>query len=171
MHSLRQVGIQHKIARTIEKELKRYIKWAMQDAGLDHYEFMPNISIKRFDSAKINKRNTARMIERYFHDWAVDYRAYYAEMPGVTPPRLLYGLVIIQHAVMLLTIDSARPKAKARCFADFNIAQEDQWLDSSLNIAIPIHLARKRLVQMAEDLQKAPSRGDIGRDNNDDDDA
>ncbi len=131
----------------------------MQDAGLEGREFMANIALKRFDKADMRRRDLARTVRDYFRDWAARYRAYYQARPGVRhPPRLLYGLVIIQHAVMLLTIDSARPRAKPRCFADFNMSQEHQWLDSSLNVAIPIHLARARLLRIAPDLPKAQRR-------------
>jgi len=149
--AMRQVGIIHKIARTIEQELNRYIRWAMKDASLDKLEFMSNIAIKRFDSAATGMRTMNQQVQDFFQGWAAEYRDYYAARPQIQkPPRVLYGLVIIQHGVALLTMDSAKPGRRAKIFGEFNMAQENQWLESSILVAIPICMARDRLVRMAE---------------------
>ncbi len=177
---LRQVGITDHIGRTIEKELKRYVSWAMRDAGLHTFAFMSNIRIKRFARRDMARAKFARRVERYFRDWAAEYRAYYAQRLPPTPPlaaptataatataaapRLLYGFVVVQHVVMLLTIDSARPAARTRCFANFNMSQDKQWMDSSLNVAISIHMARERLLKMRPSMPAADPSKDIEED-------
>ncbi|EPE06911.1 hypothetical protein F503_03338 [Ophiostoma piceae UAMH 11346] len=188
---LRQTG--HNTARIgaiIERELRRYITWAAADAGLDQcgpLAAMPNIAAKRFlvgadekrgRSQGRGKKPLARRVQEFFGDWVARYRSYYATLPEykvegsngketqrLRPPRLLYGFVIVQHAVMLLVVDAASPESGGyekittrtalgpirrkrrrqphpRCLADFNLSQGDRWLDASLNVAIPVHVAR-----------------------------
>ena len=188
---LRQTG--HNTARIgaiIERELRRYIGWAAADAGLDEcgpLAAMPNIAAKRFLVGADEKRGRgqgrgrkplARRVQEFFGDWVARYRSYYATLPEyevegsngketqrLRPPRLLYGFVIVQHAVMLLVVDAASPESGGyektttrtalgpirrkrrrqphpRCLADFNLSQGDRWLDASLNVAIPVHVAR-----------------------------
>lgn len=116
---------------------------------------------------KTKKRSLARQVQDYFGDWVARYRAYYASLPEynvedndeegdkgsrgrrhsrLRPPRLLYGFVIVQHAVMLLVVDAAGNRSsrhpRPRCLADFNLSLGDRWLDASLNVAIPVHVAR-----------------------------
>lgn len=122
---------------------------------------------------KTKKRSIARQVQDYFGDWVTRYRAYYAGLPEydvvegdasgghgghdghgghgggqrrLRPPRLLYGFVIVQHAVMLLVVDAAGNRSsrhpRPRCLADFNLSLGDRWLDASLSVAIPVHVAR-----------------------------
>ncbi|KJR81482.1 uncharacterized protein SPSK_01079 [Sporothrix schenckii 1099-18] len=116
------------------------------------------------------KRSIARQVQDFFGDWVARYRAYYAGLPAfdvdeaggethgagaaggaggtrrLRPPRLLYGFVIVQHAVMLLVVDAAGNRSsrhpRPRCLADFNLSFGDRWLDASLSVAIPVHVAR-----------------------------
>jgi hypothetical protein len=149
---LRQVGLTEKIAPTMEKELQRYLNWAMEDAGLHHCNFVPNIMVRALD-ADMGRKQLMRTIQAHFDDWTKEHQEFYAKQPQIkSPPRVLYGLIIIQHAVLLFTSDSARPKVKPRCFADFNMATERQWLDSGLNVAIPILVARERLLPIVDQL-------------------
>ena len=159
---LRTIGVTGKIAAIIEKEFNRYIQWAMKDAGLDRYEYMSNLAVRRFDNPNLGKRRLTRMLNDYLREWAASYRDYYAARPTIKPvPRLLYVLVIVQHAVLLFTLDSARPKARPRAFANFDMSQEEWWLDSSLNVAIPVHMARERLMRMIGTLPEAKKSADV----------
>lgn len=155
---LRQVGATRKIAPTIEKELRRYLQWAKQDAGLDRYDYKSNIAIKRFSATRLAGGDLADRVEVFFSQWASAYReSYAAGLPeGVEPPRILYGFVVVQHLVTLLTIDAARPGAKPRYFAEWNMSKEGRWLDSSLNIAIPVHMAREAMLRIADRLPLVP---------------
>ncbi|OAA62414.1 hypothetical protein SPI_03954 [Niveomyces insectorum RCEF 264] len=163
---LRQTGSTAGIGAVIERELRRYIAWAAADGGLARcapVAAMPNIRAKQFPR---DTHHLARRVQTYFRAWAARYRAHYAQLPAyvtvyedattatrgqqnaaparrrLRPPRLLYGFVIVQHMVMLLVLDAAHPRARPRCFADFNMSLGDRWLDASLNVAIPVHLAR-----------------------------
>ncbi|CAK7224114.1 hypothetical protein SBRCBS47491_005438 [Sporothrix bragantina] len=180
---LRQTG--HNTARIgaiIERELRRYIAWAATDAGLDRcapFAAMPNIAAKQFvvrsnektdrKGKKTKKRSVAHQVQDFFGDWVTRYRTYYASLPGyaveggdgsqkqrLRPPRLLYGFVIVQHAVMLLVVDAAGNRSsrhpRPRCLADFNLSLGDRWLDASLSVAIPVHVARAAQLRCQQGL-------------------
>ncbi len=72
------------------------------------------------------------------------------------PPRLLYGFVIVQHLVMLMVVDAAANRSsrhpRPRCLADFNLSLGDRWLDASLNVAIPVHVARAAQLRCREGM-------------------
>ncbi|EFX03074.1 hypothetical protein CMQ_3003 [Grosmannia clavigera kw1407] len=141
--------------------------------------------------ASTRKWTLARRIQDYFRAWATQYREYYASLPPfaeadagddavkeedddvgtsrclhlrrLRPPRMLYGFVIVQHVVMLLAVDAARPRARPRCFADFNMSLGGHWLDASLSVAIPVHLARAAQLRAARGLA-LPVRLDLDED-------
>ncbi|CAK7233039.1 hypothetical protein SCUCBS95973_008459 [Sporothrix curviconia] len=182
---LRQTGHNTvRIGAIIERELRRYIAWAATDAGLDQCKplaVMPNIAAKQFIVQSKDKKNTqnrkgkttrkrslARQVQDFFGDWVARYRTYYATLtdyavdghPGLKrrlrPPRLLYGFVIVQHAVMLLVVDAAGNRSsrhpRPRCLADFNLSLGDRWLDASLSVAIPVHVARAAQLRCRQGL-------------------
>ncbi|KAL1900102.1 hypothetical protein Sste5346_002410 [Sporothrix stenoceras] len=181
---LRQTGHNTvRIGAIIERELRRYIAWAASDAGLDRcapLAAMPNIAAKQFlvgrpqqqrspnkKGKKTKKRSIARQVQDFFGDWVARYRTYYAGLPEydtedgkkerLRPPRLLYGFVVVQHAVMLLVVDSAGNRSsrhpRPRCLADFNLSLGDRWLDASLTVAIPVHVARAAQLRCQEGLK------------------
>lgn len=183
---LRQTGHNTvRIGAIIERELRRYIAWAASDAGLDRcapLAAMPNIAAKQFlvgrpekrlspskrnGGKKTKKRSIARQVQDFFGDWVARYRTYYAGLPEfdtedgkkerLRPPRLLYGFVIVQHAVMLLVVDAAGNRSsrhpRPRCLADFNLSLGDRWLDASLSVAIPVHVARAAQLRCQKGLR------------------
>lgn len=153
MTCLRQVGLVEKIAPTIKRELTRFVNSVLDDAGLRRYDMVRNIAIKSVRSEGLDKDVLTKTIKKAFQSHLDKYTKFYGEHPELTPPRLIYGFVIIQHAVLLFTFDGARPKARPRLIADFNLSQGDQWLDASLGVAIPIYLARERLLPIAAKME------------------
>ncbi|CAK7565642.1 MAG: hypothetical protein SEPTF4163_003565 [Sporothrix epigloea] len=153
---------------------------------------MPNIKAKQFfvvpnekqngngkrrggRNGKAKKRSLARQVQDFFGNWVAQYRTYYAGLPEyaveggdnkqkrrLRPPRLLYGFVVVQHAVMLLVVDAASNRSsrhlRPRCLADFNLSLGDRWLDASLSVAIPVHVARAALLRCSQGLE-LPSTG------------
>ncbi|CAK7266486.1 hypothetical protein SEPCBS119000_002048 [Sporothrix epigloea] len=120
-------------------------------------------------NGKSKKRSLARQVQDFFGDWVAQYRAYYAGLPEfavegsesgkkrkLRPPRLLYGFVVVQHAVMLLVVDAASNRSsqhlRPRCLADFNLSLGDRWLDASLSVAIPVHVARDALLRCSQGM-------------------
>ena len=151
---LRQIGNNHRIARVINQELNRYVKWVFRDADLDKYNIAPNIVIKAVSVAGLDKDALTKMINKAFQVHLDKYAAFYsAAHPELAAPRVIYGFFAVQHAVMLFTMDAARPKVRPRLITDFNLAQKDQWLDASLCVAIPVYLARARLLQLTSKME------------------
>lgn len=140
----------------------------------------PATGSPHWQQGSVRKRTLARRIQDYFREWATQYREYYAGLPPfaerdargdtikeeddddgarrshnlrrLRPPRMLYGFVIVQHIVMLLAVDAARPRPRPRCFADFNMSLGGHWLDASLSVAIPVHMARAAQMRSARGL-------------------
>ena len=125
----------------------------MRDAGLHRYDMVRNIAIKSVSIRSLDKDALTKTIKKAFQNHLDAYRDFWDDRPELKRPRIIYGFVIVQQAVMLFTFDSSRDKVRPRLISDFNLSQEDQWLDSSLSVAIPVYLARERLLQVASKME------------------
>jgi hypothetical protein len=68
-------------------------------------------------------------------------------------PPLLYGFMIIQHIVMIITLDSSHPDNKFLVCADaLDLSQADQWLWNALALALPVNMARNELWKRRESM-------------------
>lgn len=67
----------------------------------------------------------------------------------LTPP-VLFAFVVVQHMVMLISLDSSRPDNEAIFFAHIDMSQADQWLWNALALALPVHMARDVLWERRE---------------------
>lgn len=68
-------------------------------------------------------------------------------------PPLLYGFMIIQHIVMIITLDASHPDNKFLVCADaLDLSQADQWLWNALALALPVNMARNDLWKRRESM-------------------
>lgn len=68
-------------------------------------------------------------------------------------PPLLYGFMIIQHIVMIITLDSSHPDNKVLVCADaLDLSLADQWLWNALALALPVNMARNELWKRRESM-------------------
>lgn len=131
--------------KTIERELRRYIKWACQDAGLDRHDLEMNIRILRYN-ANTAPTSVAQDVNRRLKRWAMEYRRNNKQRGIRHYPRVLYAFAIIQHTVSILTIDARERNPTPVVFDDYDFSVVQGWLDSGLGVAIPINYAREALV-------------------------
>jgi hypothetical protein len=66
------------------------------------------------------------------------------------PPPLLFAFVIVQHMVMVVSLDPSRPDAEIVVFSELDMSLADQWLWNALAIALPVNMARDALWERRE---------------------
>lgn len=71
------------------------------------------------------------------------------------PLPVLVGFVILQHMVMVVSLDPSRPDNEVVVFAELDMSLADQWLWNALAIALPVHMARDALWERRERLPVA----------------
>lgn len=67
-------------------------------------------------------------------------------------PPLLFAFVIVQHMVMVVSLDPSRPDNEIIVFSELDMSLADQWLWNALAIALPVHMARDTLWERRERL-------------------
>ncbi|KAJ9148930.1 hypothetical protein NKR23_g4588 [Pleurostoma richardsiae] len=152
INALRQAGKRQKISITIKKEIERYIKWAKEDAGLQRYDYQPNIITVRYDRVDVSPQELATMMGDGLSGWAKQYRRRYRAKGIQQYPRVLYCFVIIQQLVLVATLKVSDREPKPLVFAQMNVSHRDRWLDSGLGIAIPVLVAREALLKYRNDF-------------------
>lgn len=60
-------------------------------------------------------------------------------------PPLLFAFVVVQHMVMVVSLDPSRPDNEVVVFSELDMSLADQWLWNALAIALPVHMARDTL--------------------------
>lgn len=70
-------------------------------------------------------------------------------------PPLLFAFVIVQHMVMVVSLDPSRPDNEIIVFSELDMSLADQWLWNALAIALPVHMARDALWDRREQLPVA----------------
>lgn len=129
--------------KTLASRIEKFFAdWA--ERYRQYYADLPPFPVKKGDvqdgiKVEEDEDEAGEQADREDHE---DHADGQPTMRRLRPPRILYGFIIVQHVVMLLAVDAARPRARPRCFADFNMSLGGHWLDASLNVAIPVHMAR-----------------------------
>jgi hypothetical protein len=67
-------------------------------------------------------------------------------------PPLLFAFVVLQHMVMVVSMDPSRPDNEIIVFSELDMSLADQWLWNALAIALPVHMARDALWERRERL-------------------
>ena len=68
------------------------------------------------------------------------------------PPPVLFAFVVVQHMLMVVSLDSSRPDAEIIVFSELDMSLADQWLWNALAVALPVHMARDALWERREGL-------------------
>ncbi|OIW31813.1 hypothetical protein CONLIGDRAFT_678264 [Coniochaeta ligniaria NRRL 30616] len=182
VHSYRQSGIEEKIGGVLKKALKRYINWAVYDAGVEDRVYVPTLEVYEFDPRRwaakarasketiVKKEPTSewdsdgeelnsdpisdevekrlrRLAARHREDLVTpesrhlpEYMWTYKEQPP-----LLFAFVVLQHMVMVVSMDPSLPDNEIIVFSELDMSLADQWLWNALAIALPVHMARDAL--------------------------
>ncbi|KAI3402229.1 hypothetical protein diail_158 [Diaporthe ilicicola] len=152
----RQDGLHERIADLIDKELRRYNASVEKDAKLlGSYAYSSPIMIIKFPAlqfAEVDKDELQAMVheqamlscrkavENYLDQWDQQGVEHY--------PRVMYAFVIIQQIVQIWAIDTELPVEQLDNpypLRSIDMSQRNDWLNCTLSIAIPIHLAKESL--------------------------
>ncbi|KAB5532576.1 hypothetical protein GE09DRAFT_1227759 [Coniochaeta sp. 2T2.1] len=198
VHGYRQSGTDEKIGSVLKKALKRYVSWAIYDAGVEDRVFIPTVEVYEFNPRKwagrVRRRSKAgskgpaikaepasladwpsddddealssdpisdevearlrRMAARHRKDLVAPETAHLPEYMWQfrEPPPLLFAFVILQHMVMVVSLDAGRADNEVVVFSELDMGRADQWLWNALAIALPVHMARDALWERRERL-------------------
>lgn len=73
--------------------------------------------------------------------------------PNRRTPPLLYGILIMSRLVIVVTLDSADPKASIKTMRDFNLAEGTQSVWNGLGIAMVVMVARNYLLAIKDEFE------------------
>jgi hypothetical protein len=184
-----EMGTVDKISSLVCKTLRRFIKWAAYDAGVDDRSFIPTVEVFEFDpatwDAKMRRvakatnpiiktepasewdsdeeidadpvtsavgRRLRRLAARHRADLVIPETRHLPEYMWSykVPPPLLHGFIVVQHMIMLVSLDASNPNNDIIVFTELNLSLADQWLWNGLALALPIHMARDVLWEQRE---------------------
>ncbi|KAK7749014.1 hypothetical protein SLS53_001040 [Cytospora paraplurivora] len=148
----RQDGLHDQIANLIEKAIRNYGLSIEKDVKLrDYYDYVSPVhiikicklrSIYRGERDKIDawlsqqaSQSCQARVEQYHADWA--------DRGVDSYPRFLYTFVIIQQTVLIWAIDTdVEGPPEPYVLASLDMSERTAWLETSLAIAITLHLAK-----------------------------
>lgn len=148
----RQDGLHDKIADLIEKEIRAYNFSVEKDVKLrGHYDYVSPIFIIKFSNLKRAPVGERETLGQWVHQQAMQacqarveqYHADWAEREVASYPRFIYTFVIIQQTVLIWAIDTDLDEVQEPyVLASLDMSKRTAWLETSLAIAIAIHLAK-----------------------------
>ncbi|EPQ63773.1 Bgt-5426 [Blumeria graminis f. sp. tritici] len=143
--------------KLISREINRYVKWSQKDGGyakMYHLPVLAIVSTKRTHS--IDSISTASdgqlklLAEAHRKDLTTSHVA--DNLYRRSPP-LIYGIVIDQTSVTLVTLDSSKPDAILKLIQkfDFREKKNDVWI--GLAIAVVVIMARNYVMSIKDELK------------------
>lgn len=143
------------IADLIEKEIRTYNTSVEKDVKLRGYhDFVSPIFILKFcnlNNAPLRKWETLgqwvlRQAMQACQERVRQYHAKWAAHGVNDYPRFVYTFVVIQQTVLIWVIDTDLDEVEEPyVLANINMSERTAWLETSLAIAITIHLAKESI--------------------------
>lgn len=152
----RKDDLRDKIADLIGKEILRYNASIERDAKLLGYcAYSSPILIIKFPTLQFANvgddqlRDTVHAQAMQFCRQGVEkYRSRWAQRGIEHFPRIMFAFVIIQHTVQIWALDTDIPAHELNNpypLRTIDMSRRNDWLNCTLAIAIPIHLAKDAL--------------------------
>lgn len=69
------------------------------------------------------------------------------------PPPLLYGLIVAQSIVIIVTLDSAKPEATVRHMSHFDLTEKGMDVWNGFAIAFVVIMSRNYILSIKDDLE------------------
>ncbi|KAI1006586.1 hypothetical protein K3495_g1634 [Podosphaera aphanis] len=152
--------------KLIIKEINNYTKWSERDGGYVKMRYIPVLAtIAARPKQTIDSLSSA--IDGKMRALAEEYRiAYtnpqelheggheYGEIENyIRRPPLLYGIIVAQTIVILVTLDSSNPDATIRHMQHFDFTEKgtDAWI--GLAIAMTVIVARNYIMSIKDELE------------------
>ncbi|CZT45426.1 uncharacterized protein RSE6_05733 [Rhynchosporium secalis] len=144
--------------KMVAKEIQNYIKWAERDGGYQKKRFIPvHTVVAARSSQTAGSIGVALASQMKF--LAEQHRASLRlsdDESGETyakPLPLLYGLVVAQTKVILVTHDSAQPDTEANVLSTLDLTNKDMDVWNGFAIAFMVIAARNYLMSMIDELE------------------
>ncbi|KUI68162.1 hypothetical protein VM1G_04005 [Cytospora mali] len=151
----RQDGLHDKIADLVEKEIRAYNLAVEKDVKLrGYYDYVSPIFIIKFSNLKRVPIEDRETLGQWVHQQAMQacqarveqYHADWSECEVESYPRFIYTFVIIQQTVLIWAIDTGLDEVQEPyVLASLDMSMRTAWLETSLAIAITIHLAKESI--------------------------
>lgn len=139
----------------IEKEIRAYNLAVEKDVKLrGSYGYVSPIFIVKFSNLNMVPVEERDMLSEWVHRQAMQacqarvrrYHADWAESEVDSYPRFIYTFVIIQQTVLIWAIDTDPTEMpEPYILASLDMSKRTAWLETSLAIAITIHLAKESI--------------------------
>lgn len=136
----------------IEKAIRNYGLSIEKDAKLrGYYDYVSPVHIIKVCKLRRSFRGELGNLDAWLNQQAVQscqarveqYHADWANLVVDSYPRFLYTFVIIQQAVIIWAIDTdIEGPPEPYVLANLDISERTAWLETSLAIAITLHLAK-----------------------------
>ena len=147
----------------VAREIQSYIRWTERDGGYDKKRYFPVLSLVAGREGLSPDRMTKK-ITKEMQFLAEKHREYLAIPPRqpaeaagnglyTRQPPLIYGILIAQSVVMLVTLDSADPNAAIKHFSHFNFREKDMDVWNALAIAFMAIMARNYTMSTLDELE------------------
>jgi hypothetical protein len=159
-----KIEVGRPVDRYIVKQITDYMKWAERDGGYRNLRFIPVLTVV----AAKTTQTTSSMVASVFSEMkflAERHREHLAALPGsrinsyghveyARPPPLLYGIVVANANVILVTLDSAGPDATLEHIQHFDLTRkaEDVW--NGFAIAYTVIMARNYIMSIKDTLEE-----------------
>ncbi|ROW14607.1 hypothetical protein VPNG_03140 [Cytospora leucostoma] len=148
----RQDGLHDQIAHLVEKAIRNYGLSIEKDVKLrGYYDYVSPVHIIKVCKHRSMFRGERNKLEAWLNQQALQscqarmeqYHSDWADRGVDSYPRFLYTFVIIQQTVLVWAIDTdVEGLPEPYVLASLDMSERTAWLETSLAIAITLHLAK-----------------------------
>ncbi|KAL2070738.1 hypothetical protein VTL71DRAFT_13764 [Oculimacula yallundae] len=146
--------------KMVAKEIQNYIKWAERDGGYHKKRFIPVhtvVAARSSQTAGSIGVALASQMKFLSEKHRASLRISDVDSPEgevfSKPLPLLYGLVVAQTKVILVTHDSAQPDTESKVLSTLDLTNKDMDVWNGFAIAFTVIAARNYLMSMIDELE------------------
>lgn len=144
--------------KMVAKEIQNYIRWAERDGGYQKKRFIPVHTVVAARSSQTAGSIGAALASQ-MKFLAEQHMASLRISPDESsekyskPLPLLYGLVVAQTKVILVTHNSAEPGSESKVLATLDLTNKDMDVWNGFAIAFMVIAARNYIMSMKDELE------------------
>lgn len=151
-------------SREMVKKLRRVLEdavnWSQLDGDLIKYgdKLPPNVQILEVSGGESTHDEIQKAMVNLAEQWCdrmaqLENKVKSGDMEKVPQPPVIYGLVIMNHLVIIVSMDGSDPKANCHIPIQMNMVQSNQQQWNALAIMVTICWARDKLMETAKEMQ------------------
>lgn len=154
----------------IEKEIRAYNLSVEKDFKLHgYYDFISPLFFIKFGDLQTDRTEEGETLGAWMHQQAVlacqtrveQHHSEWAAREVKSYPRFIYTFVIIQQTVLIWMIDTDQDEAQEPyALVTLDMSNRTAWLETSLAIAITVHLARESICAHRLDFPRVEDQDD-----------